>query len=79
MDSMPDTITITDARAQLAELFHRARLLHEIVSITQRGKRHAAIIGPDLAAAIEAIGGHDAALELLTKAAAERAAHPVDH
>lgn len=48
-------ITVTDARARLAEVVDGARVHHEPVYLTRRGKRVAAVVdADDLAALIEA-------------------------
>ena len=67
MSATAATITISDARAELAELVTRARMLGEIVTLTQRGKPRAAIVPAELADAIAAVGGAGKALEILRR------------
>jgi prevent-host-death family protein len=48
-------MTVTDARARLAEVVDGARVNHQPVFLTRRGKRVAAVVdADDLAALIEA-------------------------
>lgn len=66
MDEQP----IAEARANLSEITARVRLLRKTVMLTRRGHAQAAIVPAELAEAVEAAGGPDAATELLTRAAA---------
>jgi prevent-host-death family protein len=65
MDDKP----IAEARANLSELIASVRLLRQGVQLTRRGKPQAALVPFELAQAAEAVGGMDAAVEVLRKAA----------
>lgn len=65
MDEKP----IADARANLSEVIASVRLLRQGVHLTRRGKPQAAIVPTELADAAEAVGGMDAATEILRQAA----------
>ncbi len=67
MDDKP----IAEARANLTELVANVRLLRHSVHLTRRGKPQAAIVPVELADAAEAVGGPDAAAEMLRTHAAE--------
>jgi prevent-host-death family protein len=71
MDDMDDNVTITDARANLSEVVAAARLQHRCIFLTQRRKRRGAVVSAELGEAIEAAGGPDAALKLLSAAAGQ--------
>ena len=64
MDEQP----IAVVRANLSEIAAQVRLLRKSVSLTRRGKVQVAIVPAELAEAAEAIGGPDAAAELLRQA-----------
>jgi prevent-host-death family protein len=65
MDNAPAELTISDARAHLADLVRRAHYRGEMTAITHRGRVNAGIVGSELIAAIKAAGGPDAALCIL--------------
>ena len=65
MDDKP----IAEARANLSELTASVRLLRQGVQLTRRGKPQAALVPFELAEAAEAVGGMDAATEILRQAA----------
>ena len=65
MDDKP----IAEARANLTELIAGVRLLRRAVQLSRRGKPQAALVPVELAQAAEAVGGVDAATEILRKAA----------
>lgn len=65
MDEKP----IAEARANLSELIATVRLLRQGVRLTRRGKPQAAVVPTELADAAEAVGGMDAAAEILRKTA----------
>ena len=67
MDDKP----IAEARANLTELVANVRLLRRPVRLSRRGKPQAALVPVELADAAEAVGGPDAAAEILGKHAAE--------
>lgn len=60
---------IAEARANLSELTTSVRLLRQGVQLTRRGKPQAALVPFELAEAAEAVGGMDAATEILRRAA----------
>lgn len=64
-----DGVTITEARANLSEVVATARLQRRCIFLTQRNKRRGAVVSAELGEAIQAAGGPDAALKLLTAAA----------
>lgn len=68
MDEQP----IAEARANLSEISAQVRLLRKIVMLTRRGKAQVAIVPAELAEAVEAAGGPDAATEILTRAKENR-------
>lgn len=65
MDEKP----IAEARANLSELIAQVRLLRHGVLLTRREKPQAALVPFELAQAAEAVGGIDAAVAILAKAA----------
>lgn len=65
MDDKP----IAEARANLSELIASVRLLRLGVLLTRRGKPQAALVPYELAQAADAVGGMDAAIGILNKAA----------
>ena len=67
MDDKP----IAEARANLTELVANVRLLRRPVRLSRRGKPQAAIVPVELADAAEAVGGPDAATEILRKHAGQ--------
>jgi prevent-host-death family protein len=69
MDDKP----ITEARANLTELIANVRLLRRGFRLTRRGKPQAALVPVELLDAAEAVGGPDAATELLRKHTAKGA------
>lgn len=60
------TVAISDARANLTELVSEVRMLRYPVTLTQRGKPRATLVTAELGEAIEAAGGLDAVLAMLT-------------
>jgi prevent-host-death family protein len=69
MDITRDEHPIAEARANLSELLAAVRLLRRVSFLTSRGKPQAAIVPAELGEAVLAVGGPDAAVELLRKAA----------
>jgi prevent-host-death family protein len=67
MDDKP----IAAARANLTELVASVRLLRRPVQLSRRGKPQAVLVPVELAEAAEAVGGPDAAAEILRKAVAK--------
>lgn len=65
-------ITVVDARANLSKLHSAVQLLRRVYFLTSRGSREAALVPAELGEAVLAVGGADAAIELLTKAAKEQ-------
>jgi prevent-host-death family protein len=68
MDDKP----IAEARANLTELVASVRLLRRAIQLTRRGKPQVALVPVELARAAEAVGGMDAAAEILERAARRR-------
>lgn len=69
MDMTRDEQPISEARANLTELVANVRLLRRGIFLTRRDKRQAAIVPVELGEAAEAVGGPDAAVAILRKAA----------
>jgi prevent-host-death family protein len=65
-----ETQPISEARANLTELVARVRLLRLRVMLSQRGKAGAVLVPAELDAAIDAVGGLDAAIAVLRRSAA---------
>jgi PHD/YefM family antitoxin component YafN of YafNO toxin-antitoxin module len=63
MDEQP----IAEARANLSEIAAQVRLLRKAVMLTRRGNKQVAIVPAELAEAAEAVGGPDAATDLLKR------------
>lgn len=61
MDTIPDTMAISDARANLTEVVNTVRLQDRTVRLTRRGTAQAAVVPADVLDLIEAAGGLDAA------------------
>ena len=64
-----DDKPIAEARANLSEIAAQVRLLRKMVMLTRRGHAQVAIVPAELAEAVEAAGGPDAATKILQKAA----------
>lgn len=64
MDEATDH-AIADARANLSELLASVRLLRVVRFLTSRGKRQAALVPAELGELVAAVGGPDAAAEIL--------------
>jgi hypothetical protein len=64
-----ETQPISGARANLTELAARVRLLRLRVMLTQRGKAGAVVVPAELDEAVDAVGGIDAAIEVLRRSA----------
>jgi len=62
-----DSLTISEARANLSDVVARVRLLRRCALLTQRGKARAALVPAELGEAINKAGGPDAALAILSK------------
>ena len=56
---------VADARANLSEIVNQVRIGRRLVMLTRRGTPQAGLVPPDVAEAIDAAGGPDAALKLL--------------
>jgi hypothetical protein len=69
---MNDDVTITEARANLSEVVATARLQKRCIFLTQRRNRRGAVISAELGEAIQAAGGPETALKLLTAAAGQQ-------
>lgn len=67
MDTIPDTMAISDARANLTEVVNTVRLQDRTVRLTRRGTAQAAVIPADVLDLIETAGGLDAARKILRK------------
>lgn len=61
MDSIPDTMAISDARANLTEVVNAVRLQDRSVRLTRRGTPQAAVVPFDVLDLIEQLGGLDSA------------------
>ncbi len=61
MDSIPDTMQVSDARANLTEVVNVVRLQDRTVRLTRRGTPQAAIVPVDVLDLIEQAGGLDQA------------------
>lgn len=72
MDTIPDTMAISDARANLTEVVNTVRLQDRTVRLTRRGTAQAAVVPADVLELIEAAGGLDQARAVL-RACAEDA------
>lgn len=70
MDSIPDTMGVSEARANLTEVVNTVRLQDRTVRLERRGTLQAAVVPADLVDLIEKVGGLDAAREALRKHAA---------
>jgi prevent-host-death family protein len=60
-------MTVSDARARLADVLDMARVAHEPVYLTRRGRRVGAIVGADDLAALTASGRRDPEAGLATR------------
>lgn len=58
---------IAEARANLSEIASRVRLLRHSVRLTRRGNPQVVLVPLELGDAAEAVGGPDAAAEILRK------------
>jgi prevent-host-death family protein len=65
MDPIPDTMAISDARANLTEVVNAVRLQDRIVRLTRRGTPQAGLVPNDLLDLINALGGLDNARDIL--------------
>jgi prevent-host-death family protein len=65
MDSIPDTMAISEARANLTEVVNAVRLQDRIVRLTKRGTPQAGLVPNDLLDVIDAVGGLDKARDIL--------------
>jgi prevent-host-death family protein len=65
MDSIPATVAISDARANLTEVVNAVRLQDRCVRLTRRGATQAAIVPADVLDLIDQVGGLTAARHLL--------------
>ncbi len=70
MDSIPNEMAISDARANLTEVVNAVRLQDRTVRLSRRGTPQAAVVPVDVLDLIEAAGGLAAARHAL-KAATE--------
>lgn len=67
MDTEKTDHPIAEARANLSELLTSARLLKRQYFLTSRGKRHAAVVPPDLGELIAEVGGPEEAAAVLSQ------------
>lgn len=65
MDTIPDTMAISDARANLTEVVNTVRLQDRTVRLTRRGTDQAAVVPADVLDLIELAGGLAAARQAL--------------
>ena len=65
MDSIPDEMAISEARANLTEVVNAVRLQDRKVRLTRRGTPQAVIFPADFSNLIDAVGGLDAARAIL--------------
>ena len=67
MDLIPDTMQVSDARANLTEVVNAVRLQDRTVRLTRRGTPQAAIVPTDVVDLIEQAGGLDYARAALRR------------
>jgi prevent-host-death family protein len=65
MDSIPNTMAISEARANLTDVVNAVHLQDRTVLLHRRGKPQAVLFPPDLRDLVEAAGGLDAARDAL--------------
>lgn len=65
MDLIPDNMPVSEARANLSEVVNAVRLQGRMVRLSRRGTPQGAVIPPDMADAIDAVGGPARAREIL--------------
>jgi prevent-host-death family protein len=61
MDQIPDTMAVSEARANLSEVVNTVRLQDRAVRLERRGIPQAAVVPVDILDLIEKVGGLDAA------------------
>ena len=67
METIPDELSIAEARANLSEVLNAVRLQDRTVRLTRRGAPQAGIVPTDVLDLIDAVGGLDAARTALQK------------
>jgi prevent-host-death family protein len=67
MDSIPDTMAISEARANLTEVVNAVRLQDRPVRLTRRGASQAAVVPADVLDLIERLGGLDSARAVMSE------------
>jgi prevent-host-death family protein len=65
MDTIPGTMNVSDARANLTEVVNTVRLQDRTVRLMRRGTPQAAVMPVDLLDLVEQAGGLDAVREVL--------------
>jgi prevent-host-death family protein len=65
MDENATDHAIAEARANLSDLLAAVRLLKVVRFLTSRGRRQAALVPFELGELVEAVGGPEAAAEIL--------------
>ena len=68
MESIPDTMAISEARANLTDVVNAVHLQDRAVLLHRRGKPQALVVPPDFADLIEALGGLDNARGVMKEA-----------
>lgn len=74
MDLIPDTMQVSDARANLTEVVNAVRLQDRTVRLTRRGTPQAAIVPMDVLDLIEQAGGLGYARTALSRYIAQQSA-----
>jgi prevent-host-death family protein len=67
MDSVPATMPVSEARANLTEVVNAVRLQDKAVRLTRRGAPQAAVVPVDILDLIEEAGGLDGARSALRR------------
>ncbi|MGI5169857.1 type II toxin-antitoxin system Phd/YefM family antitoxin [Spirillospora sp. CA-253888] len=68
MEAIPDTMAISDARANLTDVVNAVHLQDRTVLLHRRNKPQALLVPPDLRELIEALGGLDQVRSVLREA-----------
>lgn len=68
MESIPDTMAISEARANLTDVVNAVHLQDRAVLLHRRNKPQAVLLPPDFAELVDAAGGLDAARTALQEA-----------
>lgn len=67
MDLIPDTMQVSEARANLTEVVNAVRLQDRTVLLTRRGTPQAAVVPADMLDLIEQVGGLERARDALRR------------